>query len=541
MNQDNIQPTNLNLIFGTDEDIRAMLPIQAHDTMEGMTKNFHPRGLFSTEIFGKPGSEYRNRVFSYIDLKVDIIHPHLYKNITRLKSLYADIISGRGYAVFDEKLKDFVASSITEGETGYDFFFRNYPKVKFEERDARSRKKIIKMLYKYKDRFWINKLLVLPAGLRDYQVDANGKPSEDELNPLYRKVMAYTFTLESFQRGQNVEFLNPTRFNIQQGVQAIYEHIIAMLEGKKGAIQQHWATRRTINSTRNVLVAYTPKIERVGDRRSVGVNQSVIGLYQFLRAVIPFCVKEVRERFSANIFPTSNGTAILINPKTFKQEHVVVGSEHLDLWMTYDGLEKIFDSFGDYALRHKALMIDGYYMGLIYDDGKSVKLVFDPSELPEDRDPNHLRPATLAEVLYICVWRLAPNMYATNTRFPVAGYGGVYPSGLYLRTTVDSREVNVLKDDWTYDDEDIAVEFPIKDISFFDAMSPSYVHLQALGGDHDGDLGSLIAVWTEESIEEVKNLLNSWEYYISSTGDKMSFSYADDILNWCLASMTSKD
>ena len=540
MDQDNIQPTNLDLIFATDEDVRSMIPIQVQDTMEGMTKNFHPRGLFSTEIFGKAGSEYRNRLFSYIDLRIDIIHPHLYQNVVKLKSFYGDLISGKAYAIFDEKLKDFVPSNIIDGKTGYHFFFENYPKIKFEERDARTRKKIIKMLYKYRERFWINKLLVLPAGLRDYQVDANGKPSEDELNPLYRKVMAYAFSLESIQRGQNTEFLNPTRFNIQQSVQAIYEHILNILKGKKGAIQQHFMSRRVINSTRNVLVAYTPNITKVGDERSVGVNQTTIGLYQFLRAYIPICVKEVRERFSVNIFPTSNGTATLINPKTLEREQVVVGSEHYDLWMTYDGMEKIFSSFGDYALRHKVLTIEGYYLALLYDDGKNVRFVFDKNELPEDKDKKFLRPVTLDEALYLSVFRLAPEQYAFVTRFPVAGYGGIYPSEIYLRSTVDSRIVNVLKEDWTYSEEDRSVEFPIKDITFFDAMSPSYTHLKALGGDHDGDLGSLTGVWTEEGKQEIADLLNSWSFYISSTGSAMSFSYSDDILEWCLDSMTSK-
>lgn len=533
-------PLNLDLIFCTDDDLVGVAPIQAQDIMDGMTKNFHPRGLFSTEIFGKPGSEFRNRMFAYIDLHVDVIHPHLYNTVVKLKAFYAEIMSGRAFAIFDPKLKDFVPSTILEGQTGYQFFFENYPKIAFEERESRARKKNIKLLYKYKDRYWINKLLVLPAGLRDYQVDDTGKPSEDEINPLYRRVMAYAFSLESFQRGQNTEFLNPTRNNLQQAIQAVFDHLMNLLKGKKGLIQQHFTTRRVMNSTRNVLVAYTPKIEFVGDPRSVGTNQTVIGLYQFLRAFIPVCVKEVRERFSANVFPTSSGTASLINPKTFKRELVIAGSEHQDLWMTYDGLEKVFASFGDHYIRHQPLMIDGHYMALVYDSGKELKLVFDPSELPEDKDPKNLRPATLAEVLYLSVFRLTKECYGFVTRFPVAGYGGVYPAGVYLRTTVRSRMVHVMRDDWTYSDDDFAPEFPIADIGFFDAMSPAVTHLKAMGGDHDGDTGSFTGIWTIEGIGEVKLLLANWSYYISA-GGSMNFSYSDDIMDWTLLSMTSKD
>lgn len=539
MNQE--VPLNLDLIFGTDEEIRSVPAIQAQDIMEGMTKNFHPRGLFSNEIFGKVGSEYRNRMFGHIDLRVDIIHPHLYRAVVKLKAFYGEIMAGRAYALFDKKTGDFVPSTILEGQTGYQFFFDNYPSIKFEERESRARKKNIKLLYKYKDRYWINKLLVLPAGLRDYQVDQTGKPSEDEINPLYRRVMAYAFSLESFQRGQNTEFLNPTRHNLQQAVQAVYEHLLNILKGKKGLIQQHWTTRRIMNSTRNVLVAYTPSIEKVGDPRSVDTNQTVIGLYQFLRAFIPLCVKEVRERFSASVFTTSSGTASLINPKTMQREMVLVGSEHQDLWMTYDGLEKVFASFGDHYVRHLNLTINDYYMALLYDDGKHVKLIFDPSELPEGKDPKFLRPASLAEVLYICVFRVAFDAYGFVTRFPVAGYGGIYPAGVYLRTTVNSRVVHEYNDNWEFDEkEDRATEFPIRDLVFFDAISPSATHLKAMGGDHDGDTGSFTGVWTEESKEEIKKLHADWSYYISA-GGRMNFSYSEDILDWCLLSMTSKD
>lgn len=532
-------PVNLGLIFATDDDIRGVAPIEAQDIMDGLTKNFHPRGLFSNEIFGKSGSEFRNRMFGYIDLRVDVIHPHIFKAIVKLKAFYGEIMAGRAYAIFDEKLKDFVPSTILEGQTGYQFFYDNYPKIKFEERESRTRKKNIKMLYKYKDRFWINKLLVLPAGLRDYQVDETGKPSEDEINPLYRRVMAYAFSLESFARGQNTEFLNPTRLNIQNAIQAVYEHLIAMLKGKKGIVQQHWATRRVFNSTRNVLTAYTPTLQRVGCEKSVSSNQTVIGMYQFLRAFIPFNVKEVRERFSANVFPTSNGTASLISPKTLKRELVVVGSEHQDLWMTYDGLEQIFASYEDHYLRHKVLKIDNYYMALVYDDGVHVKMFFDIDDLPEDFDRGFVRPATLTEVLYLCTYRVAPEAYAFITRFPVASYGGVYPSRIYLRTTVLSGIRTELNDSWTPEGLKMS-EFPQKDMGFFDAMSPAAVHLKAMGGDHDGDTGSLTGVWTQEGREEIHQLLNSWSYYINASG-RMSFSYSDDVLDWGLLSLTSKD
>ena len=58
-----------------------------------------------------------------------------------------------------------------------------------------------------------------------------------------------------------------------------------------------------------------------------------------------------------------------------------------------------------------------------------------------------------------------------------------------------------------------------------------------LDSKFDGDKMSFIAVWTEEAKEEIKNLLDSWAFYISG-GESMSFSFSDDVIEIVLASMT---
>ena len=100
-------PLNINLLFANEEEVRGMRPVKVLDITEGLTKNFHPDGLFSTDIFGKVGGEFRNRMFSYIDLRVPIFHPTLYKVIIRMKSLYEEILLGKSFAVFNPETKDF--------------------------------------------------------------------------------------------------------------------------------------------------------------------------------------------------------------------------------------------------------------------------------------------------------------------------------------------------------------------------------------------------------------------------------------------------
>ena len=58
----------------------------------------------------------------------------------------------------------------------------------------------------------------MPAGLRDYMVDDNGKPSEDEINVMYRSIMAVAGTMENLNIGKNPEFVNASRANLQTKV-----------------------------------------------------------------------------------------------------------------------------------------------------------------------------------------------------------------------------------------------------------------------------------------------------------------------------------
>lgn len=536
-----MEPANLRLIFATDEDVQGMRPIKVLDTMEGLTKNFHPDGLFSTDIFGKVGGEFRNRIFSYIDLKVPVFHPTIYKVVTRMKSLYEEILLGKSFAVFNPETRDFEKSTIMLGETGYDFFWRHLPKLKFEERDAVSRKQGLKLLAKYKDRYFITRLLVLPAGLRDYYVDESGKPGEDEINEFYRKIMRTAFSLETISIDNNsLEHLDSVRSNLQNQIQLLYEHLIGIMKGKKGAIQAHWTTRRIVNSTRNVITSHIPSVTEYGGNRSLETNRTVVGLYQFLRAAIPLCIKEVRERFSQRVFMGQNAPAALINKKTLKREQVQVDSYYYDAWLTYDGLEKIFAGYGDHSVRHKPLEVEGYYMGLLYrGPDNTFKMIFDIDEIPEDRrEGADVKPLTLTEMLYICVYERSKTVMGFVTRYPVSNYGSISVCKTYLRTTINVDILYELNDLWEPTSVP-AQEFPKLNDSSFDSMSIAASVLAPAGADFDGDKMSYIAVWTDDATEELQNQLASWSYYISSAG-RMSFSFSDDVIDIVLDSMTKK-
>ena len=59
--------------------LRGIKPVRVVDIYDGASSNYHPEGLFSTEIFGRTGSLDRFLNMSYIDLKIPVFNPLAFK------------------------------------------------------------------------------------------------------------------------------------------------------------------------------------------------------------------------------------------------------------------------------------------------------------------------------------------------------------------------------------------------------------------------------------------------------------------------------
>ena len=481
--QAQLQPFNLGLLVPTPQDLQSLRPVKVQDIFVASSREFHPDGLFSIETFGKVGDEKRNRLFAFIDFKISIFHPTIYKAIIDLKSLYGGILSGKEYAVFDKVTKDFIKSNIVEGETGFAFFLKYFEQLEFEKRPSPQREVLIQLVDKYRKTCMIHQLIVMPAGLRDYSIDENGKPSEDEINPMYRKVLSISSSMDNVNLGVNSEYLDAGRYNIQLAVVEIYDYVISLLEGKKKLILGHWASRKINDTTRNVATSHIPEVTELHGDKSVSPNHTVVGLYQFLRAIMPLAVKNIRDTYLTQVFTGPNSPAILVNKKTLKKEQVGIEADDYDDWMTYEGIEKTCARFKEENLRHNVINISGRYLGLVYKGlDKTFKFVQDIDDLPEGYDPKYLSPITMAELLYMSVYKVAEKIPGFVTRYPITGYGSFYPGWTYLRTTVKSEVRTELDDNW----QPMAFkaqEFPITDLSFFNSQSAASSHGPRLGLD----------------------------------------------------------
>lgn len=532
-------PFNIALLHLSNDKIKNVKQVKALDTTDGATTNFHPEGLFSTEIFGRVGDERRSLLYGYIDIKAPIFHPLIYMAFTKLKRLYGEIMASREWALWDAHQKDFIKAKPSEGaRTGYAFFLEHWREIAFEESKSTIRNEYIKLIEKNKDIALTRYIVVMPAGLRDYEVDELNRKSEDEINTLYRKFIALSNVFIESSLEINPEVIDKPRFDMQLNFASLYDMIEAMIAGKKKLFLGKVASRRIFNGTRNVITAMNTSVPILGKKGSPGFNSTIIGLYQYLQATLPVSCAQVNQFLSA-MFPDVNSPALLVDPKTLERREIFLHVRYYDKWATIEGIEKIISSFKEEQLRKTPLTIDGYYLGLLYlgPDG-TFKVFGDIRELPPTRSREHVRPLTLMDVLYISVYQHFAKYPLFVTRYPVTGVGSIYPSKTHLRVTVDFEERRELDNTWGPKGEDsVAYEFPKLDAAFVNAMTPHTAHIQRMGADFDGDTSSGNCAYSDEAIAETETFFKQRSAYVGTNG-KLLYSAAVDTVELVLHSMT---
>lgn len=532
-------PFNIGLLHLTPEKLKSVKQVKALDIMDGATTNFHPEGLFSTEIFGRVGDERRSLMYGYIDIKAPIFHPLVFMAITKLKRMYGDIMASKVWALWDAEKKDFVKAKPSEGaRTGYAFFLEHWKDIVYEEGTSNLRGEYIKLVEKHKEFALTRHVVVMPAGLRDLEIDEFGRKSEDEINTLYRKFIALSNVIVESSLETNAEVIDKPRYDMQLNFVALYDMIEALIKGKKKLFLGKVASRRIFNGTRNVITAMNTAVTELGKKGTPDFNSTIIGLYQYLQASLPVSVAQIRS-FLSPMFPDVNSPAVLVDPKTLRPRDVFLHVRYYDKWATTEGIEKIVASFKEEDIRNQPLLIDGYYLGLLYlgPDG-TFKVFNDISQLPASRSKEHVRPLTLTDLFYLSVYRHFNKYPLFVTRYPITGIGSIYPSKTHLRITVAHEERRMLDDSWVdAGDAHVAYEFPIQGSAFVNSLIPHSSHLARLTADFDGDTSSGNIAYSDEAIAEAEKFFKTKKAYLGTDG-KLLFSCAVDTVELVLHSLT---
>jgi hypothetical protein len=534
-------PFNISLLDLTPEKLKGLGQVAALDHFDGATSDFHPQGLFSTKIFSRVGDDMRSLRFGYIDIKATIFHPLVFFSLIKLKRMYGEIMSGKAWAVWDDEKKDFERGKPGEGaRTGYAFFVEHWRDIVYTDSASNRRQQQIELINKHQDIAMTSKIVVMPAGLRDLEIDEFGRKSEDEVNKIYRQLIALSNIVVQTSLVTNPEVVDKARYDMQMRFCELYDHIESLIKGKKKLFLGKVASRRIFNGTRNVITSMNTAVTQLGKKGTPNVNSTIIGLYQYLQATLPVSTAQTMI-FLQKMFPDINAAAKLVDPKTLRVTDVFLHNRYYDKWATTEGVEKVISSFKEEDLRNMPLMIDGYYLGLIYlgPDG-TFKVMQSIDELPKTRLAEHVRPLTLTDVLYLSVYRHFSKYPIFVTRYPVTGVGSIYPSNTHLRVTVDFVERKMLSNEWLDAGEEyVAHEYPIKGSAFVNSLIPHSRHLGKLNADFDGDTVSGNIAYSDEAIEETNAFFKTKRAYIGTDG-KIIYSCAVSTVELVVYNLTGE-
>lgn len=520
-------PFNVSILQLTEKKLVGVKPVTKQDIFDGATHNFDESGLFSVSIFGKVGDEKRSQRFSFIDIKAPVFHPVIYRALSNMKRLYAAIMTGSEYATWNPEEKDFERSNAVVGRTGFAFFLEYWRFIEFGDTKSTTREMNTALIEKFKDVALTSKVIVMPAGMRDVELDG-GRVSMDEINTLYRKLLAISNTIPESALKTAPEVINTARYNLQLTFNALYDMLENMVQGKKKLLMGKWASRRIQDGTRNVITAMDTSNPYLGAPDAVGFNNTVIGLYQLMKAARPISMYHIRNGFLASVFYEVGRPVRLVNKKTLRMEEVTLRTQSYDRWMTNEGIEKVMTSFSDENLRHKALEIEGYYLGLMYKGPDGTYRMFqDIGDVPVDRSRKDVTPITFCELLYLSVFPYINGLPLFLTRYPVTGVGSIYPSKAYVKTTIIGETRKELNERWQVTAESkVAYQFPITGGAFINSLVPHSAKLGKLGADFDGDTASANVTYSDESIQEVNEHLTKKLAYVGTDG---SFTSSIDV------------
>ena len=534
-------PFNVKLLSADKKRLALIRPTTSTDIFNSASGGFNENGLYSTLTFGNINSIQRDTIFSYIDLNTTIIHPFIFREILKLNNSYKDIFTKKRTFIFDNQIKDF-APSVEEGASnGYGFFMQHYLDLELKPTGSDRRQLRIDLINKYRNESLIEIHLILPAGFRDYEVGEDGREIENELNPLYRTLIALSRSIDKDEFEKNNPIYDNSRWRMQEYAEQIFDVLYRMLTGKQGFIQKKFARRRVFDGTRNVISSMDTSAAIMNSPKQPKVVDTAFGLFQTLRGIMPLVVNLLRNDWLSRCFSEENEYANLIDPNSLTPTVVKLSLASYEKWTSSEGLEKIIMGFRYPSKRHTIVSIDGYYLALIYQDDKYFKLFDDIQSLPENLDKSKVRPITWGELFYHCLYEKLDDIYAIVTRYPVTGQGSTYPCRGFIQTTVNPLTLIELDDNWDSDSNSrVYYQWPnvLENSQWIDSMSPSGARLKLLGADFDGDTMSATFVYSQEAIEECRNLINSKKVLLDANNDFFA-GIVTDLCEWTLLNLTS--
>jgi len=462
-----------------------------------LNRDFLPTsdGLYSYEIFGKPGSNERKTTFAYIDLNGKYIHPFVYNILINTFKATPDVIAGRKYFKLNEKGHPVeVKEDDKTGMTGIEFFIDNWGKLSFD-RDDKEQESLVRdtklSLLKSlkKDEVFITKWLIIPPAYRDLNFSKLKKRiiSSDVVNDIYVKLLSLTTSLPKSSNLYSLFFLTKstiqtTLFELFRYFQGIKEKgkRVGLLSGKEGIIKSKLMAKTLDYTSRSVLIV--TNTSSLNYKTSlVDVDHAAIPISHLCGLFKPFLLKELEDTF-------------LQNPN----------NQSYDMSMfTTVKLDKIIRNY----IKNPSFRSQPVYLD------EKRKNIFRISNLEKRINVDYL---TWTDVMFYLLYKITKNKHVVINRYPIDSYLNLLIQKINILSTVKTKRVFVP----TLNEENPIENWPLIDGNeqFIDTVSVHNSHLKGLGADFDGDTINIRSLFTVEANQEAEKLLNKKLLYIDSLG-----------------------
>lgn len=536
-----ILPVLLWLLPAGKYDLKHIAEITRPDIFDGATTDFHPDGLWSTRIFGVTGSPERDEVYGKINMGVSILHPKIYRDLVSLRELYKQILNGTATAIFDEEAGDYIPSVSEGADTGYGFFMSNFLKMKFKPGNSPARGYRVKFIEKWLKEATMSQLIVMPAGLRDVEVGADGRPTKHEINDFYYQVLAISRTVTP-SGDMDSSAYDQVRKTLQTQVNDLYTYLESAVGGKNGFLKDKWASRRVREGTRNVFTSMPTTGVHLESPNVPGFDSTMFGLYQTAASLAPLTIHWLRTTVLEKVLRAGEGDVPLVDPKTLKLKYVELNPYERDKWTTANGLRDVIHSMVDTEARHRPVVIGGAYLALVYLGDGTFKVFDSIDELPKGKDRKDVHPMTLMELIYLAGYSKWNKHYTDVVRYPITGDDSTYPSLIYCKTTSIGEVRRELDAGWEPMEGDayLAVEYPRYGmVTYHDSESPHPSRLKALQADFDGDMGSGTSVMLKESTDELRKYMSTRAAWVDP-GGRMRASCVYDTSELVVRNLTGR-
>ena len=262
----------------------------------------NPEGLLSESIFGMIGSNKRRLRFAYIDTKQTFFHPEVWKFINHLDPIFVEVLNDKNTFTFQDG--QFIPDP--KGETGFIFFIKNFRKINFKKLSTyKSKRKEITFIENNLNKILINKVLVLPAGLRDIHLSssAHTKIQFSDITSLYRTLLQQIKLITDSELESSI--IEHVMEQIQTSLVRINVWFKSRLKGKRGIIRSG-IVKKTIDYSGRFVITTENQIP-LG---SIGIAwQNVLKLFE------PFVLHE--------LFKNEDGIGLKLIQQNLKKDKIV--------------------------------------------------------------------------------------------------------------------------------------------------------------------------------------------------------------------------